>query len=170
MSEFLETLKIRMTDAQRRLQVAQANLQRAQVEHGAVMAEFSSWQNAVAVESRKEEQAKIIQANIQLPVKPTPITQPSTTVNVAAQSQSTPSSTDVNKASLIREVLRQHPNGITPVEVWRAVKDRQVDRAYVYSVLKRLKDKKQALQRRGKYVLVVEAKAEEAKEKTLTVQ
>jgi hypothetical protein len=69
----------------------------------------------------------------------------------------------VNKTNLIRDVLRQHPNGITPVEVWREVKG-HIERNYVYSVLKRLKDSKQVSERRGKYYLQVMPKSEEDKE------
>ncbi len=64
---------------------------------------------------------------------------------------------------MIRSVLRQHPNGITPAEIWREVKD-NVGRAYVYSVLKRLKDRKQVTERRGKYFLQIITKPEEGKE------
>jgi hypothetical protein len=167
MSQFLETLKARLADAQQRLQVAQTALQKAQVEQQAVMQEYASWQNAVAVETRREQQ----QNTPTLP--PAPSVQTSHVISVVATPRPLPQAQhssvasadvpEINKSHLIRSVLRQHPNGITPADVWREVKD-QVGRAYVYSVLKRLKDKKQASERRGKYYLLVEVKPEDGKE------
>jgi hypothetical protein len=61
---------------------------------------------------------------------------------------------ETNKTEMIREVLRQHTNGITPAQVWINVKDK-VGRNYVYSVLKRMKDKDEVKERRGKYYLQV---------------
>ena len=75
MSQFLEMLKARFADAQQRLQVATANLQKAQLEHQAVMQEFGSWQNAIAVESRREQQQQIL---------PAPPAQPAKAVTVIA--------------------------------------------------------------------------------------
>jgi hypothetical protein len=154
MSQFLEMLKVRLVDAQQRLGAAQAALQKAQVEHQTVMQEFGSWQNAVAVETRREAQQQSTP-----PAQPSPQlrSQPPMSIPVP------PSTPEVNKALLIRDVLRQHPSGITPADVWREVKD-HVGRPYVYSVLKRLKDKKQVAERRGKYFLQIVPKQEEVKE------
>jgi hypothetical protein len=162
MSQFLEMLKTRLADAQTRLQLAQVALQKATIEHQAVMQEFSSWQNAVNVESRREMQDQVTQQPQPLAraVPVNVVTQPlasSTHIHHAAVSP------EINKSNLIREVLRQHPNGVSPADVWKEVRD-HVGRAYVYSVLKRLKDRKQASERRGKYFLLVDVKPEEDKE------
>jgi hypothetical protein len=184
-SQFLDTLKARLADAQQRLQVAQQTLQKAQLEHNAVMQEYGSWQNAVAVETRREQQQQQPNASPALPPPtfaplqperriirsiPVAVSQPGTaqqpqhlTPQVAASlGMQLPARNDseINKADLIRDVLQQHPNGITPADVWRKVRD-HVGRAYVYSVLKRLKDRKQASERRGKYFLQIVPKAEE---------
>ena len=175
MSQFLEMLKARFADAQQRLQVATANLQKAQLEHQAVMQEFGSWQNAIAVESRREQQQQILPAPPAQPAKAVTViaTAPivsqqswgSSPAAVAPVLQTPPANeSEVNKADLIRGVLRQHPNGITPADVWREVRE-QVGRAYVYSVLKRLKDRKQVAERRGKYFLQIAPKSvDESKE------
>ena len=171
MSQFLETLKARMADAQQRLQVSQNTLVKAQAEHNAVMAEFSSWQNAVSVETRKEQGLTGLPPNP--PVNPLanrpqthvvfrtqPMVQPVPDAASVAVPESA-SGVEVNKTDLIREVLRQHPNGMSPADVWKQVKQHQISRAYVYSVLKRLKDRKQASERRRKYYLVVIANTED---------
>jgi hypothetical protein len=175
MSDFLETLKLRFADAQQRLQISQQNLQRVQHEHAQITAEFSSWQNAVAVETRKEQQAaaaqsvamnRIVAAAINATAAPLALSSASVP---ATPCQTRSEDPEMNKTTLIREVLRQHPNGVTPVDVWKEVKDR-VARPYVYSVLKRMKDKKQVAVRRGKYFLAVVLKSEESKDHSLTVQ
>jgi hypothetical protein len=71
------------------------------------------------------------------------------------------SATD-NKTELVRELLAQHPEGMTPAEIWHALRN-HVARAYVYSILKRLKDADEIiyLRRRKKYSLRVVSKSEE---------
>ena len=72
---------------------------------------------------------------------------------------------DSNKTQLIRDALALHP-GLTPAQVWGAVKTRITRRTYVYSVLKRLKDRKQIVEGRGKYYLPVAPKVAEESEQT----
>jgi hypothetical protein len=180
MSQFLEMLKARLSDAQQRLQVAQVNLSKAQAEHQAVMQEFGSWQNAVSVESRREQQQPIAAPPPAPPatfsaqpvrriigsVTTVPPQHFAPAATPAAPTMEAPSvsGSEINKADLIRDVLRENPNGITPADLWRKVKD-HVGRPYVYSVLKRLKDRKKVAERRGKYFLQIEPKqTEEAKE------
>ncbi len=186
MSQFLDTLKERFADAQRRLQIAQTRLQQIQAEHQAVTQEFVSWQNAINAESRREQlqesqrqlelqrqqfvQQRVQELNRHVEAPPATITTQSPTPAAPANPE-TPiavqpeSPADLgSKTDAIREVLRQHPEGITPVDVWKEVKD-NVGRAYVYSVLKRFKDKKQVSVRRGKYFLLqVASTLEEDKE------
>jgi hypothetical protein len=156
MSQFLEQLKARLADSQQRLQSAQQALVKAQNEHQAVMQEYSSWQNAVSVETRREEATKHISAVTTVEITPRIISAGLSLPKPHVPAQEPKAESDVNKTTLIREVLRQNPNGITPANLWRAVKDR-IARPYVYSVLKRLKDRKQVTERRGKYFLLVVA-------------
>jgi hypothetical protein len=175
MSQFLETLKARFVDAQARLQTAQQKLQQAQAEHNAAMQEFASWQNAVTVEAKRENpdaqpfpaqpQPVAVMHRVQqyqaIPVVP----------GVAPQSQSQPAAHEqVNKTHLIREVLRQNPNGTKPADLWRRLKDNNVSRAYVYAVLNRLKERKQVSERRGKYFLLVGARSEETAKENAQLQ
>jgi len=72
-------------------------------------------------------------------------------------------SVETNKTEAIRNMLRAHPGGLTPVEIWRSVKDQIPRRSYVYSVLGRLKDRDQVTWRRGKYFFRATAKSEDLK-------
>ena len=174
MNGFLDTLKIRMTDSQRRLHEATQRLQAAQAEHQAAAQEAASWQNAVQAEARREAyaaalaQAKSGQVTPTLPTAATavPVAAP---VTAPAQAPSPPSAEpDLNKSELIRQVLRDNPGGLTPVEVWRKLNNQITNRNYVYSVLGRLKDREQVTVKRGKYAYRVIPKGEDTKD--ITVQ
>jgi hypothetical protein len=166
MSEFLETLKERLAEAQRRIVLAQARLQQAQVEFASIQQEHNSWAHAVNTEMRREQiQEQIIQSS-----QPMQTSEPEKAAVVAAPvraeneiEQPVVSIAEINKTQLIRDVLQQHPNGIKPVGVWHQVRN-QVARNYVYSVLSRMKEKKQVVERRGKYFLQIISKPEEAKD------
>jgi hypothetical protein len=178
MSQFLDTLKERLAVAQQRLQTAQQKLNHAQAEHQSAMTDYSSWQNAVAAETRRENPNIAVEQMVlsQQPGQPPRLVrqvfhpmapQPTATQPNVAQPAQSPHSHDdeVNKTDLIRSVLRQNPNGIRPADIWKQVKE-NVGRAYVYSVLNRLKQKREVSERRGKYFLQLVAKTEEGKEPT----
>ena len=55
------------------------------------------------------------------------------------------------KTELIRELLRQHPQGMTATEIWTELRDRLRHRAYLYNVLKRLEKNEGLSCRRDKY-------------------
>jgi hypothetical protein len=151
MSDFLETLKQRQADAQRRLATATSNLQKAQQEHQQISQEFASWSNAVAAESRREQDStRDSGQQLPKPETPKPVVTASGTVVFFEDSEPV---AEVNKTHLIREVLQQNPSGLRPVSVWQRLQD-QVPRAYVYSVLSRMKQKKQVRESRGKYFLI----------------
>jgi predicted RNA-binding protein len=61
---------------------------------------------------------------------------------------------DTNKTKLIRDILKQHTGGIAPGELWDLVSGKIKHRPYLYSVLKRLSDRKEVAKRRGKYYFV----------------
>jgi len=138
MSEFLETLKLRMAEAQRRFQEAAGKLQAAQAESNAAAQEFTSWQKAVEVETRREATNQGIAT-----VEPPAATKPVTT-------QDQGPGPEINQTQLIRDVI-QNGNGLTPTEVWNAVKGDIGRRGYMYAVLGRLKDREEVTVRRGKY-------------------
>jgi hypothetical protein len=145
MSEFLETLKTRMEDAQVRLRVAQQNLQVAQAEFQNVAQECQSWTILVNIETQRAQAMSGAQASA--PQLPLPAIEPSRPVQ-SGKSEN-------NKTEAVRELLRQHPDGMTPSDLWKAVGSMMSHRPYLYSVLKRLKDKEEVTVRRGKYYLKV---------------
>lgn len=161
MTGFVEMLQQRLEDAQRRLQESQVALQQAQAKHQAVAQEFTSLQTLISIEGAKahraaQEAAMAAQPRVAVSLVTSPVQVPATQPAQAqpAALSGIAVSPETNKTEMIREVLRQHTNGITPAQVWMNVKDR-VGRNYVYSVLKRMKDKEQVKERRGKYYLQV---------------
>jgi hypothetical protein len=161
MSVFLETLRARLAESQKRHQEATNALQAAQNFHQVVTQELFGWQKAIEAESRREAHQQVIAA-----AKEPTATVPAAPLEAipSAVNHSDQSRREVNKTDAIRKLLREHGTGITPGEVWDALKD-QIggNRDYVYSVLKRLKDSDQVVVRRGKYYLREITKAEEVK-------
>jgi hypothetical protein len=168
MSDFVEMLQQRLEDAGRRLQESQVALQQAQAKHQAVAQEFGSLQTLIGIENTKVQRAAqeaALAAQVRASLGPRPLTHPAP-ASGAQPTQAQPIavsgivvSPETNKTEMIREVLRQHTNGITPAQVWMNVKDK-VERNYVYSVLKRMKDKDEVKERRGKYYLQVASEKE----------
>jgi hypothetical protein len=158
MSEFLDNLKRGMQEAQVKFQAAQQKMNLANAEFQAAAQEFNAWQTLVAATARKEQHGAppAVSVSAQVTVSP----------NVAAQLVSS-SKTEGNKTNAVRELLRQHPAGMTPLEIWKQMESQMTNRAYLYSVLKRLKDRGDARERRGKYFL--NPKVEEAQNQ-LSVQ
>ena len=169
MSEFIDMLKQRLDDAQKRLQETQNYLQQAQARHQAVAQEFTSLQTLINLENARaqkaaQESARAVVVPVKDPVFNLPVMTAfpvNATQAVAGAVSGANAAPEINKTQMIREVLRQHTNGISPAQVWLNVKD-DVERNYVYSVLKRMKDKGEVKERRGKYYLqVVSSKEEE---------
>jgi hypothetical protein len=76
---------------------------------------------------------------------------------------------EINKTDMVREILRQHPAGITPTEIWKEVKNQMSHRAYLYSILGRLKDRDEVLVRRKKYFPKAIAKTPEGEKTHVSV-
>jgi len=153
MNEFLETLKSRMVEAQRRLQETTLKLQTAQAEHSAANAEALSWQKAVEVETKRTIAFDGAGREL-LPLRPIQ--------QVATEAEPTSN----NQTAMIRQMLQQHATGMTPTEIWNAAKGQMKRRSYLYAVLQRLKDREQVTVRRGKYYF----RPEEAKTPATIIQ
>jgi hypothetical protein len=153
MSQFLEELKTRLAEVLKRLQIAQQKSQVAQAELQAVTQEYNSLQYLATVENARIQQS----AGTTI------------TVNVGSRiaQPALPQATETNKTETIRELLRQHPTGMTPTDIWKEVKGQMAHRPYLYSILKRLKDKDEVCVRRGKYVMKMMPKPEESRGQTL---
>lgn len=175
MSDFLETLKRGMQEAQQKyssaqqkltaaqaeFQLAQQRLAVAQTEFQTAIQEFQAFQTLVNLQTHKQQgtsgatpvtapahvlvpQHSRILITPGQPVPNIPPTQPSANGNRI----------ESNKTQAVRDLLRQHPAGMTPAEIWEQLETQLSTRAYLYSVLKRLRDKKDAKEKRGKYFLI----------------
>jgi len=149
MNEFIETLKARQQDAQQRMQAAQHKLAVVQAEFQAAAQECNSWTVALNTEVRRQQQEAAVVAAAQATLP----------INLEANRAETPPATPANnqpleitnKTEIVRDLLRQHPTGMTPGEIWKVLGTQIADHAYIYSVLKRLKDRDEVTKRRGKY-------------------
>jgi hypothetical protein len=158
MSQFLEEIKSRLEDAQKRFQATAQALQAAQQQHQAVSQEVGSLQYLLQVETRKTQGADATTTDSPQAIR---------TIHTAIASADRG---EVNKTELVRDALRQHPNGLLAVDIWKSVSGQIKHRPYFYSILKRLRDEGEVLQRRSKYILKISAKPEEDKEQAGMVQ
>lgn len=152
---YLDETKRRLEDAQQRMQAATHRLQLAQYEHQSVASEVASYQKIIEVEARK--------AHRETAVATLGAVRAASASALASVIASSPSdNSDSNKTETIRQLLRDHPAGLTPAQIWHTLKGQMNHRNYVYSVLKRLKDRKQVSERRGKYYFQEAPKSEGA--------
>jgi hypothetical protein len=149
MSETIDRLKIGLAEAQARHAEITKRHQAVTAEWQASNAEVTGYMKVLEVEARRE-----LEKAASVP----PIEGPASKAEHEADR-------DSNKTQLVRDALALHP-GLTPAQVWGAVKTRITRRTYVYSVLKRLKDRKQIVERRGKYYLPEVPKMSEVTEQT----
>ena len=163
----LEELRKRHHDAQVRFQEAQQAFQAAQAAHVAAQANFQKAQQALALAQQQfhgwatafsaivaeetERRQAAEEAQLHLPNTPTP----SALAAPAAQPEPIQAGEQKSKTDVIRELLRQNPQGLTPMEIWAQVREQFKYRAYLYSVLKRLTDREELCVRRGKYAFRV---------------
>ncbi len=147
----IELLRKRREEAQQRFQVAQQKFAVAQGELQAAQQELNSYAYTLSNEMRKRQMEEIaVQAAKQGgPRAPTRIDTVSSTAEIASMPDI---HIHMSKTALVRGVLQQNPNGIAPTDICKALKN-QVASAYVYSVLKRMKDRDEVTKKRGKYSL-----------------
>ena len=158
---FLDELRSKLAAAQARNAAATARFQLAQAELQAAQQDVNVWNHAVVIESR-EEAARIAALESQ----PSQLTLESGDIDTeasleekaleeAAEAQREEVGEPVNKTEQVREILRRHPAGIDPATLWRTFNAQfpNTSRAYLYAVLKRLRDKEQVFQKKGKYML-----------------
>jgi hypothetical protein len=144
MNTFLETLKVRAEEAAKNLAIAQQETQVAQARLQLAAQEHHAWSHAYATELGKEK-------------KSNPTTEaPSPLASVAHHGSQR---TERNKTEAVRGLLKQSPGGLTPSDIWSHLEPEMPNRTYVYSILKRLKDRGEAKERRGRYFLISESEA-----------
>lgn len=173
MGTFLEMVRERLEAARLRLSAAQQALQAATAEAQAAAAEFAVWNNAASLELKEQEKRTAAAQANQIPMNLPGIT-------VAPKpSEATPEETHTrekeppetsNKTEKVREIIRAREAGVKPAELWIEVRDYVSSRAYMYSILKRLRDNDEVSIRRGKYFFkthVMEAKSENEVSQTI---
>jgi hypothetical protein len=154
MSQLIERLKEGFVDAQKRQAEVGERWKAVQAEWNAVSTEVSGYAKVIELETKRE-----LERAATLPPVEGPPTQAEQRIDQ-----------DANQTQLVRDALANHPGGLTPAQVWGAVKGKVTKRTYVYSILKRLKDRKQVVEKRGKYCLPPTPKVEEGVEQTPTLQ
>jgi len=175
MAKILEEIQTRLAEAQKQLTEATQVLTQAQQKHQAATHNFSVWNAAAQIEQREEQlrQAQATEKQLQLPTV-SPKTEPMTP-SVAAASITTSMLSDQlsdntqtpNKTEIVRNLLKQHPTGMSAVDIWKEVGEQFTHRPYLYSVLKRLRDRQEIVKRRGKYCLTIIPKPEGVKEQSV---
>lgn len=173
MSITLDDLTLRLTAAQQRLAEADQRLKHAQQIQAYASYEVSTWTAAVNIEKNREEarqKAASIPATTSVSGNATPTQAEIPAKQSASEAAQPHESQEVNKTEMIRDLLRQNPTGLTPSDLWKRVKAQFTHRPYLYSVLKRLKDRDEVTVKRGKYLLKTIQKVEEQKPNSTVVQ
>jgi hypothetical protein len=152
MRECLEKAKDRLVKAQQGFQMAQTELQ-------AATAEYGIWNAAINLALRDEEKRLEESREKQIPMNLPDLRttsdeeEPADVTAEDGPAQSVvESAAPVNKTEKVREILRAHETGITAGGIWEEAKDHISSRAYLYAILKRLRDNDEAFIRRGKYL------------------
>jgi hypothetical protein len=155
MNNILADLKDRLEIAKARLASAQAKHAAATAELNAAAGEHNAWNAAVAFEIREQERISAEAAKEQMPLPVvgnlSSAAASPTATSVAPEVSNAPE--PVNKTELVREALRLHHAGMTAGDLWKRFQGQISSRPYLYSILKRLRDKDEVSLRRGKYVL-----------------
>jgi hypothetical protein len=177
MANILDEIKTRLAEAQKQLVEATQTLSVAQQKHQAAQHNFNIWNAALQIEQREEQlrQAATAEKQPDLPIPnlPTVAVRISTPNGVAvfnglpatlAPQQESADEQDVpSKTDIVRNLLREHPAGMSAVDLWKTVGSRFGHRPYLYSILKRLRDRGEIQKRRNKYTLAATPKSEEEK-------
>jgi hypothetical protein len=162
----LEELRARHNVAQIRLQeatqafqtaqsdnvAAQANFQKAQQALVVAQQQFHGWNVALTTVQAEETARKEATATSQMQLPNTAVA-PTPVVQLVQQPEPIQPGEQISKTDIVRDLLRQNPQGLTPTEIWSHVHGQFKYRAYLYSVLKRLTDREELSVRRGKYAV-----------------
>jgi hypothetical protein len=170
MAKILEEIQTRLAEAQKRLVETSQAFQLAQQAQQAAQHNFNVWNMAAQLEQKDEQvrQAKAVEKQLPLPAaikqEPAPI---AVVAAPTVTEQSTDNSDSINKTAVVRDLLGRHPAGMSAVDIWKEVGGQFNHRPYLYSVLKRLRDRDEIVKRRNKYFLTAIPKPEEVKEQAV---
>ena len=171
MPKILEELQTRAAEAKKKLDEATVAFQAAQATQNQALQNYNVWSLALQIETREEQQRQAAATEKQLPLPNTSTTGKEAPVIVTSGPDDECFVVDavdqlesLNKTDIVRNLLRQHPDGMAATEIWKQVHSQFQHRPYLYSILKRLRDRDEVTKRRGKYFLKLASKVEEVKE------
>jgi hypothetical protein len=142
----LEHLRERVEDARKRLLDAQQAIQFLQQKLAAANAEYNAWHTVFQLEQQRVAAAAENHDQLVIELEgPEYIIE---TVPLPAED----AGEQVNRTDLVRDQIRAHP-GVTTADLWSALQGSIGNRAYLYSITKRLRDRKEIVMRRGKFYL-----------------
>lgn len=156
MGTMLDTLRERLEDARSRLVLASQEYQAAGAKLQQVQTECNIWTAAVTLETREEEKRLAKASEDQIPMDLPDFMGAPNSENLSppeTHPEAAASPAVVNKTQKVRDILAEHAAGIAPAEIWMEVKDYVSSRAYLYAILKRLRDNDEVSIRRGRYSL-----------------
>jgi hypothetical protein len=162
MTKIIEELEARVAASKQRLDETTKTFQSAQQAHLAAQQEHNVWSLALQTEMRDEQRRTAFATETQLPL-PTVKAQ----IEVPIAPEQVDNSEAPNKTNIVRNLLKQHPTGMSAVDIWKEVGAQFNHRPYLYSVLKRLRDRNEIAKRRNKYCLTALPKAEEVREQSV---
>lgn len=169
MPSILEELRNRVIEAKQRVDDTARKLQQAEQAHNAASNDFAVWRAALDSEMRNH-QVGLEAAKVNQPILEgftpqdieVPLILPDGDPAANTEAPLVPTSESMNKTEIIRALLRQNPTGLTPPQIWSHVSDQFKHRPYMYSVLKRLKDRDEISFRRNRYVIRQQSEVNES--------
>ena len=157
MAKIIEEIRARLAEAQKRLTETNQCLQAAQQAQVQAQHNFNVWNMALQVEQRDDQLRQAAATAKELP--PSSAGDVTTTPDGSADA---PDSEGMSKTDVVRDLLRRHPDGMTAPDIWKAVSAQFKHRPYLYSILKRLRDRDEVMRRRNRYLLKLATKIEDA--------
>jgi len=154
MTKITDQLQMRVAESKERLDKAEKEFKIAQLAFQTAQQDHNVWNLALQAEVRDEQRKNASASEQQLPL-PTVKPQPAA---IVAPEQPVDSSEVLNKTDIVRNLLKQHPTGMSAVDIWKEVGAQFNHRPYLYSVLKRLRDREEVIRRRSKYCLATISK------------
>lgn len=169
MATILEELQTRTDESKKRFDEATKTFQVAQQALAMAQHTFNVWNNALQAEMREEQLRQATADEKQLPLPTGKPNEPPAQLLEVTPIESNDISESMNKTNVVRELLHKHPAGMTAIDIWRQVGSTFKHRPYLYSVLKRLRDRDEVSMRRGKYYLKLATKVDETREQEAMV-
>ena len=155
MTKIIDELQVRVAESKERLDKADKEFKLAQVAFQTAQQDHNVWNLALQAETRDEQRKAAVATEQQMPLSGIVRSEPA-----AAIDQSPDNAEISNKTDAVRSLLKQHPAGMSAVDIWNEVRSQFPHRPYLYSVLKRLRDRQEIVKRRNRYCLTALTKPE----------